>query len=374
MANNRELSQFGNFISVNDTSENIGISTDVIISGVLTATRYYGDGSQLTGIATVGGGTTLGITTITDLTVTGVTSLTSLVVSGVSTFGNIVLDPVGIITAASGIVTYYGDGSNLTGVISGVGISTEGGSVGTGATVLDFRGAGISTVTVGSGIGTIFIQGGGGGAVSISSIAPTSPSNGDLWYSIIYGRTFVYYDEVALGVGATAVWVDAAPFNVGVITAIYGGVAFSDGTALTPSWYFTDDTTTGVFSPVDGELTFVSTGSSILNVNSSGIIVTGITTSTDFNSSSDVTLKKDIYTIGNGLSLVEKLRGVKFTWISDDRPSVGVIAQEVEQVLPELVGGEEQKAVNYNGLIAVLIEAVKELSAEVKDLKDQLNK
>ena len=96
MANNRELSQFGNFISVNDTSKNIGINTDVIISGVLTATRYYGDGSQLTGIATVGGGTTLGITTITQLNVTGVTSLTSLTVSGISTFGNIVLNPVGI--------------------------------------------------------------------------------------------------------------------------------------------------------------------------------------------------------------------------------------------------------------------------------------
>ena len=372
MANNRELSQFGNFISVNDTSENIGISTDVIISGVLTATRYYGDGSQLTGIATVGGGTTLGITTITDLTVIGITSLTSLIVSGISTFGNIVLDPVGIITAASGIVTYYGDGSNLTGVISGVGINTEGGTVGTGATVLDFRGSGISTVTVGSGIGTIFIQGGGGGAVSISSVAPTSPANGDLWYSIDYGRTFVYYDEVALGIGATAVWVDAAPFNVGIITSLTN-VSFSPGTAPSPSMYFIGDPSTGFFSPGSGQFTIVSTGSSVLNVNSSGIVVTGITTSTDFNSSSDVTLKKDIYTIGNGLALVEKLRGVKFTWIADERPSVGVIAQEVEQILPEIVGGVEQKAVNYNGLIAVLIEAVKELSAEVKDLKAKLN-
>jgi hypothetical protein len=327
MANNRELSQFGNFISVNDTSENIGISTDVIISGVLTATRYYGDGSQLTGIATVGGGTTLGITTITDLTVTGVTSLTSLVVSGVSTFGNIVLDPVGIITAASGIVTYYGDGSNLTGVISGVGISTEGGSVGTGATVLDFRGAGISTVTVGSGIGTIFIQGGGGGgAVSISSIAPTSPSNGDLWYSIIYGRTFVYYDEVALGVGATAVWVDAAPFNVGVITAIYGGVAFSDGTASTPSWYFTDDTTTGVFSPVDGELTFVSTGSSILNVNSSGIIVTGVSTlSTALVSDLNVTGVSTLGTLQISSGIVTATSGI-VTYYGDGQYLEGIAA------------------------------------------------
>ena len=67
----------------------------------------------------------------------------------------------GIITATSGIVTYYGDGSNLTNIVSGVGINTIGGNVGYGATLLDFRGSGISTVTFDSatGIGTINIQG-----------------------------------------------------------------------------------------------------------------------------------------------------------------------------------------------------------------------
>jgi hypothetical protein len=64
----------------------------------------------------------------------------------------------GIVTATA----FYGDGSNLSNIISGVGIATEGGTVGTGATILDFRGAGISTVTVSSGIATINIEGGGG--------------------------------------------------------------------------------------------------------------------------------------------------------------------------------------------------------------------
>jgi hypothetical protein len=49
-----------------------------------------------------------------------------------------------------------------------------------------------------------------------------------------------------------------------------------------------------------------------------------------------------------------------------------VIAQEVEKVLPELIGQGETKSVNYNGLIGVLIEAVKELSEEVKDLKKKV--
>ena len=62
----------------------------------------------------------------------------------------------GVVTATS----FRGDGSQLTGITIGVGIATAGGSVGTGATILDFRGAGISTVTVSSGIATINITGG----------------------------------------------------------------------------------------------------------------------------------------------------------------------------------------------------------------------
>jgi hypothetical protein len=62
----------------------------------------------------------------------------------------------GVVTATS----YYGDGSNLSNIVSGVGIKTAGGLVGTGVTIIDFRGAGISTVTVGSGIGTVNITGG----------------------------------------------------------------------------------------------------------------------------------------------------------------------------------------------------------------------
>ena len=75
---------------------------------------------------------------------------------------------------------FYGDGSNLTGLPqSGVGIKTEGGTVGFGVTFLDFRGAGISTITApSSGISTINITGGGGGGggAGITTEAAT-PSN-----------------------------------------------------------------------------------------------------------------------------------------------------------------------------------------------------
>jgi len=126
-----------------------GIST----LGVTTTTNLTAQQLNVSGIST------LGVTTTTNLTAQ------QLNVSGIGTIGTVKISS-GIITATSGVVTYFGDGSQLTGIVgsAGVGVATAGGTVGTGATILDFRGAGISTVTVASGIATINVTGGGGGA------------------------------------------------------------------------------------------------------------------------------------------------------------------------------------------------------------------
>ena len=189
-------------------------TTATIESAIANSPNTFTD-LNVTGISTlntVGISSNLNVSGNTTLNTVGISS--NLNVSGISTLGSVKISS-GIVTASSGIVTYYGDGQYLQNITSGVGVATAGGTVGTGATILDFRGAGISTVTVSAGIATINITGGGGGgAVSIGTIAPPSPSNGDLWYSPDYGRTFVWYNEVTLGIGSTAVWVDASPFNV----------------------------------------------------------------------------------------------------------------------------------------------------------------
>ena len=86
---------------------------------------------------------------------------------------------------------------------------------------------------------------------------------------------------------------------------------------------------------------------------------------------SDERLKDNIETIENGLDKVEQLRGVTYT--RDEKESIGVIAQEVEKILPEIVltADDEMgtKSVDYGRLTAVLIEAVKDLSARVKELE-----
>jgi len=93
----------------------------------------------------------------------------------------------------------------------------------------------------------------------------------------------------------------------------------------------------------------------------------------DFNSTSDENLKENINTYDNALETLSYLRGVDFTWKESQKPSIGVIAQELEKVLPQLVNDGAVKSVNYNGIIGVLIEAVKELSEEVRELKKHIN-
>jgi hypothetical protein len=84
---------------------------------------------------------------------------------------------------------------------------------------------------------------------------------------------------------------------------------------------------------------------------------------------SDERLKSDIVTIPDALETVCKLRGVNFT--KDGEASTGVIAQEVQKVIPEVVlQGDEYLSVAYGNLVGVLIEAVKELKEEVQQLKD----
>ena len=93
---------------------------------------------------------------------------------------------------------------------------------------------------------------------------------------------------------------------------------------------------------------------------------------------SDARLKTNVNTINDALSIVGKLRGVSFDWKESGKPSIGVIAQEVEKVLPELVltqqvldptGEKEVKSVDYGKIVGVLINAINELKAEVDELK-----
>lgn len=96
---------------------------------------------------------------------------------------------------------------------------------------------------------------------------------------------------------------------------------------------------------------------------------------------SDPRLKEDVQPITNALDIVKQLNGVRFVWkdvphvaVKAGNPDIGILATDVEAVLPELVSdsiqidGESYKTVAYDKLVAVLIEAVKDLSAKVEEL------
>jgi len=117
--------------------------------------------------------------------------------------------------------------------------------------------------------------------------------------------------------------------------------------------------------------TSVVVGSGV-TITTNGINVVGVITATDFNSASDLSLKTNIQSISNPIDKILQINGVTFNWRENNNPSVGIIAQEIEKVFPELVNGENPKTVNYNGLIGLLIEAIKEQQTEINNLKDKL--
>ena len=91
---------------------------------------------------------------------------------------------------------------------------------------------------------------------------------------------------------------------------------------------------------------------------------------------SDERLKTDINTIENALYKVQQLRGVEYTRIQENTREIGLIAQEVEHIIPEAVKDNEltgMKGINYSGLIGLLVNAIKEQQQQITEMKEQIN-
>jgi hypothetical protein len=115
-----------------------------------------------------------------------------------------------------------------------------------------------------------------------------------------------------------------------------------------------------------------------LTISGSSVTATGATiscfalvASSDITLSSDFRIKEDIRTIENAVDITKQLRGVSYVRKDTGKLGIGVVAQEVEQVLPQLVATDANgmKSVAYANMVGILIEAVKELSARVAELE-----
>jgi hypothetical protein len=91
---------------------------------------------------------------------------------------------------------------------------------------------------------------------------------------------------------------------------------------------------------------------------------------------SDVRLKENIKPIESALDKVKQMQGVEFNKINSSTKEIGVVAQEIEKIIPELVLEDKEgiKSVAYGNITAVLIEAIKEQQKQIEELKQQLNK
>jgi hypothetical protein len=193
--------------------------------------------------------------------------------------------------------------------------------------------------------------------IPVINLSGSIPANGDK-IAVSFSRTGNIGSPGAQGAqgspGAQGVQGASGPSNI------------LDATAVT-----TDATFYPVFVAGTGNQTpSIRTAATAFSFNpSSGTITIG----GDVNSVSDKNIKENIERLQNSLSNIQEINGVKFNWKECGLVSVGVIAQEVEKVLPELVSQEgENKTVKYNGLIAVVIEAIKEQQEQINVMKEEI--
>ena len=250
------------------------------------------------------------------------------------------------------IYAYNGDFrvySNANKIIEG---SVTGGAVELyydNAKKLETHASGITVSgTVSANAGSFVDNGIAGPVINISG------DDDNVWYGRIGNET--YHDSVTTGFKFYVTDSGSGRFyHTGNAEYKDWLIGSHDGTTYKTDIWRGDDGTLGLYH--DGNLKLITT--------SGGVTVTGSVTE-----SSDIALKNDINTIQNPLELIEQIRGIDFTWKNNGTKSMGVIAQDVEKVFPELVHGEEgSKAVQYSGLIGALVESVKELSAKVAALE-----
>ena len=184
-------------------------------------------------------------------------------------------------------------------------------------------------------------------------------------------------------------------FKVGrdTVTGNYGTVQTSTtkggwgGYSINGNWVFMSNgaDACGIYNDTDNEWAIYCQrnnqvnlrydGSTKLATTGSGIQVTGNVTATgDVTAFSDIRLKENVQTIDNALDKVTSIRGVTYT--KDGKDGLGVIAQEVEEIIPQVVltadDEIETKSVAYGNIVGLLIEAIKEQQAQIDDLNNRL--
>jgi len=247
----------------------------------------------------------------------------------------------GILYSTNGSVVFEIGANNtnaqVTGTLTVNAISANGG-VGTDGQVLTSNGSVVYWASAGSGSVTSVATGNGltGGPITTSGTVSILANTG-----IVANSTgaFVNSDYIATIAANSATYANSSVTNT-----------FTVGTAS----YFVANGNLGIgnSAPV------------------SKLHVQGTVTATDFDSLSDIKLKENIQSLNNSIDIINQINPVSFNWKDTGEKSYGVIAQEIENILPDIVNSKgENKSVSYIQIIALLIDSIKELDKEIKILK-----
>jgi len=165
-----------------------------------------------------------------------------------------------------------------------------------------------------------------------------------------------------------SVW-NGTTYGIGMTSGVtYGGL---NDYAMT--FCMNNDTDRGFWWGYSGQTK--SAGAMSLTTGGILTVASSITAGGDITAFSDARVKENIETIDNALDKVTQLRGVEYNRIGAEERSIGVIAQEVQEVLPEVVreGQDGMLSVAYGNITGVLIEAIKEQQKQIEELKAQLD-
>jgi hypothetical protein len=246
------------------------------------------------------------------------------------------------------------------------------------------------SITVAQGGGTVFTAGTAGshvyntlqvdGAATCgATLAVTGPITGSASLNIV--GTSNLNGNTTVGTGSFNAWMTVGNAPIGGTPAASSGdlnvTGTVRGTTISASQTITGTNAsfpgTVNSGPIIGSSTLNIAGvSTLATVNSGTIVSSGTITGTDVIASSDVRTKNNIVTIDSALDKVMRMRGVFFERnVEPGEKRVGVIAQEVEKILPEVVYTDENglKSVSYGSIIGLLIEAIKEQQEVIKKVQ-----
>ena len=388
MAINRELSQFGRLVTINDnehigigTTSNISIGFGTITATSITASSFIGDGSGLTNLPTGsggGGGTSsqwtsyaTGITTTSNVGIKSTTPTSALDVDGD-------VKVSGILTTNTLNVTSTG-----TFLSSGLKIRNPANT---------FSNTIVSSAIVADRNFTLPLVTSNATFAVINGVTQTFSNANTFSSTLTHSATTTNFSASSYTTGTVTI---GGASQTGAITLGQATVSQTLNLATGASGVGTTKTINFGTGGASGSTTLINVGpineSGIISINAGtnlginstaptskldvggDVKVSGIVTATDFNSSSDINLKTNIQTIENPIDKLLEINGVTFNWIENERASVGVIAQDVEKVLPQLVNDMgAHKTVNYNGLIGLLVECIKHQQKQIDELKEHM--